>query len=174
MSDINTALSIIYGSPPYGWNTQQRMADIQKLLYTLPRIQEHVPPLTTYLLFAKARLRFDLTTQFTAIFSENMKAKFVEYMKELDDRSKVQAALDDGNFKAEVAAFGDLETAIKKPHLDVSPVYRYAAAVQQGLLAYIDDSLISEAVSALRVNPYLFFAYGDAYVPLMPIAWEGL
>ena len=167
-------MSIVYGGPPYGWNTSQRLSDIEQMLYTFPRINEHIVPLTTYLLYAKSQLRFDLSTQFTAVFSENMKNKFIEYLRDLQDRAKVQVPLDEGNFKAEVAAFGDLETAIKRPHLDVSPVYRYAAAVQQGALSFIDDQLIADAVSVLRVNPYMFFAYGEGYVSLMPIAWGDL
>lgn len=174
MNKIERSMAIVYGGPPYGWNTSQRMHDIEQMLYTFPRVNERIMPLTTYLLYAKSQLRFDLSTQFTAVFSENMKNKFVEHLRELEEKAKVQVSLDDGNFKAEVAAFGDMETAIQHPHLDVSPVYRYAAAVQQGLLAYIDDQLIADAVAVLRVNPYLFFAYGEGYVPLMPIAWEDL
>lgn len=174
MSRVERSMSIVYGGPPFGWNTSQRIAEIEQMLYTFPRINDRILPLTTYLLYAKSQLRFDLSTQFTAVFSENMKNKFIEHLRELSEKAKVQVSLDAGNFKAEVAAFGDMEVAIKSPHLDVSPVYRYAAAVQQGLLAYIDDTLIADAVAVLRVNPYLFFAYGKDYVPLMPIAWEDL
>lgn len=169
------SMAVVYGSPPYGWTTAQRLEEISFMLASFPKITDtHTVPLTTYLLFAKGSLRFDLSTLYSAVFSEKIKNIFLEHLRELQDQARVQVSLDDGNFKAEVAAFGSLEEAITAPHLDVSALYRYMAAIQQGMLMCVEDSLVAEAVRGLRSNPYLYFAYGDDFVPLMPIAWEEL
>lgn len=169
------SMSIVYGSPPYGWTTPQRLDEIEFMLRGFPKVHDNLSvPLTTYLLFARSSLRFDLSTLYSAVFSEKTKNIFPEHLRELKEQAKVQVALDDGNFKAEVAAFGSLEGAIVEPHLDVSPLYRYMAAIQQGMLTVVDDSLVAAACMKLRENPYLYFAYGEDYVPLMPIAWEDL
>lgn len=172
--NIRDALSVVYGSPPYGWNTYERFSHIQEVLRQLPKVNGREVPLTTYLLFAKASLRMDLIIRFDVVFSENLQSQFASHMRQLEDQSKVQVTLDDGNFKAEVTAFASLEMAIKEPHLDVSPLYRYMVAIQQGMLTCIEDSLVSEAISALRVNPYLYFAYGPDFEVLMPVTWEDL
>lgn len=173
--DVNSSIISVYGSLLYPWvSSDARRDEIAAAMNSFPRIRDNVVPLTTFLLFAKKELGLTLSIQFTAVFSEKIKNSFLEHLLTLEDQSRVQVALDDGNFKAEVAAFGNMEEAITHPHLDVSPLYRYMAALQQSLLVCVDDKLISDAVSWLRYNPYLYFAYGDAYVPLMPVAWEGI
>lgn len=171
---INQSLAAVYGSPPYGWTTPERLAEISATIVSLPSVRGKPFPLTTYLLFARSSLRFDLSTQFSAVFSEKIKNSFSEHLRTLPSNAKVQVSLDDGNFKAEVVAFGDLAIAISEPHLDISPLYRYMAAIQQGMLSCITDRLVAEAVHCLRVNPYLYYEYGDDYTVLMPITWEGI
>ena len=174
ISKVNPALICVYGSAPYGWLTEDKVRDIYQMLLLFPQIRGNHPPLTTYLLFARSCLRFDLTTNYNAVFSEKMKNSFVEHLRSLEDEARVQVELDDGNFKAEVAAFGSIENAVKSPHLDITPLYRYMAAIQQGMLSCVTDELVTASVQCLRVNPYLYYAYGPGYTELMPIAWEGI
>lgn len=171
---INQSLSVVYGSPPYGWTTPERLSEIASMVAALPTVRGRSFPLTTYLLFARSHLRFDLSTQFSAVFSEKIKNSFSEHLLTLPTNAKVQVSLDDGNFKAEVVAFGDMSVAISEPHLDISPLYRYMAAIQQGMLSCVTDSLVADAIHCLRVNPYLYYEYGDDYTTLMPITWEGI
>ena len=173
-SSIYNSLCVVYGSPPYGWTTTDRLSAMANFVLTLRPIHGRPVPLSTYLLYAKSVLRFDLSTNFTAVFSEKIKNSFSEHLITLEDTAKVQVALDDGNFKAEVAAFGDMAIAITSPHLDISALYRYMAAIQQGMLSCITDSLVADAVHCLRSNPYLYFSYGDDYIELMPVTWEGI
>ena len=163
-----------YNGVPYGWNTVERLSAIDSFVSGLRRIEGLEVPLTTFLAFAKAHLRIDLVATFASVFSEKMKMMFEAHLSELADKAKVQVGLDDGNFKAEVAAFGDISRAVTNPHLEISALYRYMAAVQQSQLDAISDALVAEAVGVLRDNPYLYFAYGTEFLQLMPIAWEDL
>ena len=172
--NIPDSMSVVYGSPPYGWTTPDRLSSIQAMLMMFPKIRDRVVPLTTYLLYAKSSLRLDLVTRYEAVFSERMRSSFVDHLDILRNQASVQVPLDDGNFKAEVTAFANMEMAIMAPHLDVSPLYRYMVAIQQGMLMCVDDNLVADAVSCLRTNPYLYFAYGQDFEDLMPIAWGDL
>lgn len=171
---IISSMSIVYGSPPYGWVTASRLEAVQALILMLPKVHGRDMLLTTYLLFARSSLRFDNSANFDAVFSDKMKSAFIEHTSTLRSQAPVQVALDGGNFRAEVTAFSSMELAITDPHLDVSALYRYMVAIQRGMLMCVDDTLVEEAVSALRTNPFLYFAYGDDFIPYMPIAWEDL
>lgn len=170
---LNT-LSLAYGGIPYGWSAPDKFSAIEQFMASFPLIEGRQAPLSTFLLYVKTQLRLDLTATFQTVFSEKMKNSFSEHLRELSNRANVQAGLDDGNFKAEVAAFGDIAKAVSSPHLEISALYRYMAAVQQSLLDVVTDALLKAATAELRENPYLYFAYGRSFLPLMPIAWEAL
>ena len=171
---IINALNLCYQGVPYGWNATERLSEIGNFMSEFERIEGQEVPLSTYLIFTKTQLRLDLTAAFNAVFSAKLKESFRSRLQELKDKARVQVGLDDGNFKAEVAAFGDIAKAVTSPHLEISALYRYMAAVQQSQLEVITDALVAEATAVLRENPYLYFAYGRDFLPLMPIAWEAL
>ena len=170
---LNT-LALVYGGVPYGWSAPDKFSAIDIYMSSFPPIEGRQVPLSTFLLFAKTQLRIDLIATFATVFSEKLKNSFSDHLTELSRRANVQAGLDDGNFKAEVAAFGDIAKAVLTPHLEISALYRYMAAMQQSLLDAVTDELVKDAVAGLRENPYLSFAYGKAFLQLMPIAWEAL
>lgn len=168
---VKKALFIVYGGIPQAWSS--RLNDIACFISAIPKLdREHCVPITTYLIYARQETRFDLQTAYNAIFSANLSKKFEEAMPVMQEEACVQVKLDVKNMESEVNAFGSLDSAITNPHLDISPVYRYTVAIQQSLLHLIDEDLVSKAITMIRRNPYLFWAYGDAYIDLMPISWE--
>lgn len=173
---VQKALFVVYGGVPQPWAFRlNEIADfIENKIPHMFSLEEKHTPLSTYLIYAKGEARFDLQLAFNVVFSEKMKNSFCTHWTEMKENSKVQVNLDVKNLKSEVNAFGSIESAIVNPHLDISPIYRYTTAIQQSLLHLVDEDLVAKAVLMLRTNPYLFFAYGEDYVDLMPITWEDI
>ena len=176
LDKIIDKFKIVFDPPP-GW-VHTKTAEIEKFFEDFPLISGNRLPLSTYLIFAKNRVRFDLSTLFATLFSSSMKAQFLEQLPQMKEEASLQAELDQKNFESEVKAFDNsddpIAAAIIAPHLDISEVYRYAAALQASCLFAVNADLFDAAVYQLRANPYLYFAYGDAYMGLMPISWEDL
>jgi hypothetical protein len=162
----------LYGAPLDSW--RRSAWDIAKYMSNLPPIAGKQVPLITFVIFAKKFVRTDNAKYVSAIFSRDNATRFTQELPIMEESAKVQASVDSKNFESEVKAFGDTEAAITKPHLNISPIYRYAAAVQNGYIFAVTDKMLEEAIAQLRANPYLYFAYGEDYVELMPIPWEAL
>lgn len=172
-AELQRATLKLYGVPLDSWKHQ--LPEINRYMSVFPPVTEGRPvPLITFLVFAKKFVRPDNAKFFTAIFSRDNSTRFLQEQPVMESNAKVQASVDSKNFESEVKAFGDTEAAITKPHLNISPIYRYAAAVQYGYLFAVTDKLLEDAIAQLRANPYLYFAYGNDYVELMPIPWEML
>lgn len=172
-AEMLRATNNVYGSPLDSWRS--RVPEINGFMSKFPDVREGKQvPLVAFLLFAKKFVRIDNSKFFTAIFSQANADRFLQELPIMEEHAKVQAAVDAKNFESEYKAFGDLEKVITAPHLDISAVYRYAAAVQYGYLFAISEQLVSTAIGQLRSNPYLYFAYGDDYIELLPIPWEAL
>ena len=172
-AELSRATNNVYGSSIESWS--HKLPEISGYMAQFPPVTEGKRvPLVTFLIFAKKQVRLDNAKFFSAIFSEKNATAFMQELPIMAEHAKVQASVDAKNFESEYKAFGDLESAITKPHLDISPVYRYAAAVQYGLLFTISEQLLTFAIRQLRANPFLYFAYGEDYIDLLPIPWEGL
>lgn len=171
---LNKALTVMYGSPPFGL-TPTIVREIQTRFDQIPDPSPgYKYPIISFLVFATQNCRFDLSTLYRVVFSDGMFKRFYNQIPVLQEEARTQAVLDAKNFESEVKAFKDIEAAIKNPHLDISELYRYMVALQQGMLFCIEDKLITKAITALRRNPYLYFAYGDEFIELMPTGWEEL
>ena len=172
-AELNRTTTKLYGAPLESW--RRAAWDIAKYMDEFPPIVEGKPvPLITFVIFAKKFVRTDNSKYVSAIFSKDNAMRFKQELPIMAENAKVQASVDSKNFESEVKAFGDTEAAITKPHLNISPIYRYAAAVQNGYIFAVTDKMLEDAIAQLRANPYLYFAYGEDYVELMPIPWEGL
>lgn len=174
---VQRAFTEVYGSSPDVWrHYAERLAvKLEERASNIPPAAPGKPiPPVTYLLYVKRNTRFDVSMLLNVILSDKHLDAFVSETATMQSNAKIQTVLDVKNFKAEVEAFGNIHEAITDPHLEVSALYRYMAALQQGHLSSITPKLIQDAVYQLRCNPYLYFAYGEDHLELMPIPWEGL
>ena len=144
------------------------------VLDTLPKVNNRPMPYVTYFLYVRNEGSLNTARFVDAFLAKSIVDRFANNCPAMQDAANVTASVDFRCFESEVKAFSDVEEAIANPHLDISPLYRYMGAVQQGYIVLITDKLKQEAVLQLRTNPYSFFAYGEDYVPLMPIMWGEL
>ena len=168
-AELHRALTLCYGDYPPGWSNQ--FSDILRALEVLPKVNGRDMPLVTYFFYVTTEKSLNTMRFVNAFISETVVKDFIGACSMLEDNAKVTAAVDFQCFDAEVRAFENTEEAIQDPHLDVSPLYRYLAAVQQDQIVLITDDLQKKAIHQIRQNPYSFFAYGEDFVPLMPITW---
>ena len=171
--ELDRALRLCYGEYPYGWSN--RFPDImRKLDEDLPKVNNRNMPYSTYFLHTLSEGSLTTAAYIDVVVSEPKIKKFLETCQALEDAAKVTAVTDFQCFEKEVEAFDSQQEAIQNPHLDISPLYRYMAAVQQDQIVLITDELQAQAIHQLRMNPYGYFAYGDDFVPFMPITWGDL
>lgn len=169
--ELVDAIFLTYGCMPTNWNS--RLPDIEAALSKLPPLSNgRLMPLSTYFLSVVSKTNIASMVFVNPIISEENIKKFIDRYPEMEEAAKVEGTVDVKNFCSEVDAFGSVSDAITAPHLEISPLYRYIAAIQQSCSILIDDSLFESAKRHLRRNPYRFFAYGDESIEYMPLTWE--
>lgn len=170
--ELHRALTIAYGEYPPGWRS--KFPEMMSVLDNFPKVNDRSMPYVTFFFFVRNEGSLATARFVDAFMSEAFIEKFVASCPAMQDAAKVTASIDERCFRSEVEAFSNPEEAISNPHLDISPLYRYMGAVQQDYIVLITDKLQEEAILQLRVNPYSYFAYGEDYIPLMPIKWSDL
>ena len=169
-SELHRALTLCYGEYPMGWRSQ--FPEIMQVLSDLPKVNDREMPYVTYFIFVTTEKSLATMRFINAFTHPGLVKEFITTRcPALEDSAKVTAAVDFHCFDAEVKAFEDTQEAIQAPHLDVSPLYRYLAAVQQDQIVLITEEIQNAAIYQIRKNPYSYFAYGEDFLPLMPIVW---
>lgn len=169
--ELVDAIVLTYGCVPNGW--KNRIQDIETALQKLPLMSNGLlMPLSTYFFRVVSKTNVASMVFVNSVISSENIQKFIDSYPELEESAKVEGTVDIKNFCSEVEAFGSISDAITAPHLEISPLYRYIAAVQQSCSILINDEMFEAAKRHLRRNPYRFFAYGDESIPYMPLVWE--
>lgn len=169
--ELVRALTRVFGAVPSNW--EHRLPDMERVLTTLPPVDPDRPmPFVTYLLFAVKALNLTAMSYVDNVIGEKTLQSFKEECQGMRETAAVMAVVDAKNFEAEVKAFNDIPTAITNPHLDISPLYRYMAAIQQDYIFLLTPEFQNAAKLVILYNPYMYNAYGDEFVSLMPMAWE--
>ena len=169
--ELVDAIALTYGCIPNGW--QQRLKEIEVALSKLPPMSNGLlMPLSTYFFRVVSNTNVASMVFVNSVISDDNIKKFIDLCPELEEAAKVEGTVDVKNFYSEVDAFGSVYDAITAPHLEISSLYRYIAAIQQSCSMLIDDNLFESAKRHLRRNPYRFFAYGDESTQYMPLTWE--
>lgn len=171
-AELHRALTLCYESYPTTWSS--RFGEIMAKLDTLPKVCNNAMPYITYFLYVHATESLNTIRFVDAFMADRVFVPFVNSCPNMDKEAAVIASVDFKNFKAEVEAFSNMEEAITNPHLEVSELYRYMAAMQEDYIFLVTQELQAAAVKQLRINPYRYYAYGDDYLPLMPTTWGAL
>lgn len=171
--ELIDAITLTYGCIPNGWNS--RLNDIEVALSKLPLMSNgRMMPLSTYFLRVVSKTNIASMVFVNPVISADNIKNFIDSYPELEESAKLEGVVDVKNFCSEVEAFGSIADAITAPHLEISPLYRYIAAVQQSCSILISDDMFESAKRHLRRNPYRFFAYGEESTDYMPLTWEEL
>lgn len=171
-TELHRALTICYDTYPQQW--VNRFPGIMAKLDTLPKVSDNKMPYVTYFLYVHSNESLNTIRFVDAFMSDKVFNAFVNACAGMEKEAGIMASVDFRNFKAEVEAFSNMEEAITNPHLEVSALYRYMAAMQEDYIFLVTQELQADAVKQLRTNPYRYYAYGEHYLPLMPITWGGL
>ena len=171
-NELKRALSLCYDSYPQHW--EYKFGAIMEKLTRLPKVSGRDMPYSTYFIYATTQPSLRTASIIDMTVADKVINAFLAQCQSMEQSATVLASVDFKNFKAEVEAFSNVQEAITNPHLDVSPLYRYMAAIQEDYLCLITSELQSQAVRQLRENPYKYYAYGDHYLALMPISWRDL
>lgn len=172
VEELKRALALCYDDYPKSWDS--KFSCIMEKLNNLPLVNGRPMPYITYFLYVHCNHSLATISYIDAVIADKIIEGFKSSCPGMEQAAAVLASVDFSNFKAEVEAFSNIQEAITNPHLDVSALYRYMAAVQEDYLFLITDELQGAAVKQLRENPYRYHAYGDHYLSLMPITWRGL
>lgn len=135
---------------------------------------EIAPPVSTYLFWLLRVKGLKQLVHSNSILSAEDTAGFAGSYQEMADDAVLQAKLDVSNFVAEQDIVEDLSKLVESPVLSISALYRYIALQERSMEFLVSDELCRKAIKELRVNPYLYFVYGEEAVSLMPILWEEL
>lgn len=166
------AANLVLGGVPPKWG-KSGFDLVLEFLVKLPEIRDgYATPHTTYLIYIVNSGDTSAMSFAQAAVNTKMAEGFLNHMGSLDDMTPVLATGDIEGFHREVEAFGDIEQAILKPHLGITPLYRYIAAFQNGLFPLVDTEMMNSAKLQLRTNPFLFFAYGQRMQTYMPLLWK--
>lgn len=173
MTLVETSDALKLTMPDTWRGAEQR---IEQRLSKLPKVRDDFPmPFSTYIL--KALVTHGLTYRLlnvNAFLSEQYISDFINSYSKMRDVANIQAELDKRNFQDEIMTRQEIVPALKAPQLDISEIYRYAVAVHLSMLTYIPDDVKATAVYKLRLNPFLYIAYGDQFEAYMPVRIEGL
>lgn len=169
--ELIDAIVLTYGCMPNNWGN--RLSDIEAALSKLPPLSNGLPmPYSTYFFRVVSKTNISSMVFVNSVISQDNIQKFIDIYPELEEAAKVEGKVDVKNFCSEVEAFGSISDAITSPHLEISALYRYIAAIQQSCSILITDDLFEAAKRHLRRNPYRFFAYGEESISYMPLTWE--
>lgn len=168
---VRRAANIVLQGLPETWG--YNMTPIIEGFRMLPPVAEGYPmPYTTYLLYIVKK--YGITAKLlyaNALFADV--SNFVNSYRSMESAAADITHMDTLNFNAELEAFDDMESAILKPHLGISPLYRYIIAHDVCMEMILKPANAESAILQLRENPFFYFQYPD-HINLMPIKWEDL
>lgn len=176
MSDkLETSIIAVLGEIPSTW-PHYWYQSIQTVKERLPRLQVNgilqSSPVSTYLIYLLSKPDKNYCAYMQSITSDPILSEYNHYFSDLANDAHVIAVTDVSNFQQELDAFDDIEKAICKPHLYISPLFRYMRSMEMSYDFLVDDILFHDAQYQLRKNPYFFEAYGDELKIYMPLLWE--
>lgn len=135
---------------------------------------EVIPPVSTYLFWLLRVKGIKQLVYTNSILSADSINGFTNSYQDMAEDAILQAKLDKANFVAEQDITEDIAKLIDSPVLAISELYRYIVTQERSMEFLANDELIRKAIKELRVNPFLYFSYGDDTLELMPILWEEL
>ena len=176
---IKGAAGLVLGGVPSSWDVERMIEPFDNLapLSKQTAIElpvEAYPPLTTYLMWLVRVKGLNYLVYARSVLAVDSMESFVNSYQDMAEDAKLIANIDVTNFIAEKDITEDFQKLIDTPVLDITALYRYIATQELSMEFLASDELIRKAVKELRVNPYLFFAYGSDKMQLMPICWGEL
>ena len=176
---IADAAELTLGGVPASWNLRR----ISEALVAIAPMSKQTavaqtygkyPPVSTYFYWLIRVKGVTHLTYTNSIAASDSITGFNESYQDMADDAVLQAKLDVANFIAEQDITEDMSKLIDSPVLAISAVYRYIATQERSMEFLVSDELMRKAIKELRVNPFLFFVYGDEAIELMPILWEDM
>ena len=176
---IKDAAGSTLGGVPASWNltrVSEGMEGISQMANqtAIKFAYELYPPASTYLFWLLRVKGLQYLTHVNSVISADAITNFNESYQDMAEDALLQAKLDKSNFVAEQDITEDIAKLIESPVLAISELYRYIVTQEKSIEFLASDELIRKAVKELRVNPFLYFVYGDDSIELMPILWEEL
>lgn len=173
---IRSAAGQVLGSAPSVWN----FGEIARRLDSLQPLSEQpvirldssyaMPPVTYFYWLLRNKGAGSLAYTTSIVSAANISEFEADY-RDLAEEAMLTARLDRSNFAAE-RSITPLDQLLHHSLLAITAVYRYIAAQENSLEFMLTDKLILKAIKEIRANPFLFFAYGQDEMSLMPVLWE--
>lgn len=176
---IEDAAGATLGGVPASWNLHKISEQLEGVasMSSQSAIRfdyDLYPPASTFFFWLLRVKGLQYLTHTSSVVSADSIHSFNESYQDMAEDALLQAKLDKSNFVAEQDITKDLGKLIDCPVLAISALYRYVVTQEKSVEFLASDELIRRAVKELRVNPFLYFAYGDEVIGLLPILWEDL